>query len=307
MKVGYPCINRSLACRSGGTFRLQSFSEARLIDTVNANLDCLEEMLRFNAAYGLLFLRLTSDLIPFASHPVCRFDWAVHFAPRFEKIGRFIKRHGLRISMHPDQFVVLNSPRPDVVERSVAELRYQARVLDALRLGPSAKLQIHLGGLYGDREQALSRFIRKHQELDRNVRARLCIENDDRLFSLADCLKVHEAVGIPVIFDTFHHLLLHHGETLAQAVRLAAQTWRKRDGVLMVDYSSQKPGGRPGVHAETIDVPHFQRILREMNFVDCDVMLEIKDKEASALRALRVVRRFAASPKERAEAQRSRS
>jgi len=297
MKIGYPCINRSLPCRSGGTFRLASFSEERLIETVNANLDCLEDMLRFNVEHGLLFLRLTSDLIPFASHPICRFDWVGHFSPRFEKIGRLIKRHGMRIVMHPDQFVVLNSPRPDVVERSVAELRYHARLLDAMRLGPSAKLQIHLGGLYGDKESALDRFIQKYLILDDRIRARLCIENDDRLFSLADCLQVHRAVGIPVIFDTFHHSLLNEGETPGQAVRLAADTWRRRDGVLLVDYSSQQPGMRPGVHAETIDLRHFRLTLRKMDFQDCDVMLEIKDKEASALRALNVVRRLAAKMK----------
>jgi len=110
MKVGYPCLNRSIGCTPGRTFRLASYSPERLAAAVGWNLDCLERILEFNRDNGLLFLRITSDLVPFASHPVCAFPWPEEFAGRFAALGKIIRGSGMRISMHPDQFTLINSP-----------------------------------------------------------------------------------------------------------------------------------------------------------------------------------------------------
>ena len=133
MKIGYPCLNRTIGCKADRTFRLKSYSEERLIETVANNLACLEEILRHNVAMRVLFFRITSDLVPFASHPVCRFDWQGHFREQFTRLGAFIREHDIRISMHPDQFTLINSLDEAIFERSRRELLYHAQVLDALR------------------------------------------------------------------------------------------------------------------------------------------------------------------------------
>ena len=288
MRIGYPCINRSIGCTANSTFRLASYSEDRLIRTVQKNLDCLEGILRYNVHKGLLFFRISSDLVPFASHPICSFDWGAHFRKQLRAIGRFITKQGLRISMHPDQFVLINSIREDVVRRSIDDLEYHCRVLDTMGLDGSGKIQIHVGGLYGDRESALARFIEAYGSLSEDLRARLTIENDDRLFSLRDCLTIHGKTGIPVLFDTFHHECLNHGESVRDGLRLALTTWGTKDGSLMADYSSQERGQRTGSHARTLDSRRFRRFLLETKGIDFDLMLEIKDKERSALRALEI-------------------
>jgi UV DNA damage endonuclease len=79
MKIGYPCINQTIGCKSNRKFRLKSYSEQRLIDTVTSNLGCLTEILKFNVEHHILFFRITSDLVPFASHPICKFDWVPYF------------------------------------------------------------------------------------------------------------------------------------------------------------------------------------------------------------------------------------
>jgi UV DNA damage endonuclease len=105
-KIGYPCINLTIGCKSDKTFRLKSYSERRLIETVNNNLDCLLRILKFNVQHDLLFFRITSDLVPFASHPICKFNWQNYFRSKFEYIGEFIRKNEIRISMHPDQFTL---------------------------------------------------------------------------------------------------------------------------------------------------------------------------------------------------------
>lgn len=285
MKIGYPCLNRSIGCTPSRTFRLASYSAERLAETVRWNLDCLERILEFNAENGLLFLRITSDLVPFASHPVCAFPWQEEFARRFSLLGALIRRHGMRISMHPDQFTLINSPDPEIFRRSAAELSYHARVLDLLGLDRTARIQIHAGGVYGDKPASLDRFCARFARLPAAVRRRLVVENDDRLYSVGDCLAIHERTGVPVLFDSFHHRLNGAGESAAAALALAAATWKTADGPPMVDYSSQKKGARAGSHAESIDLGHFARFIAACAAIDFDIMLEIKDKEQSALRA----------------------
>lgn len=297
MKIGYPCMNNSLDCTSASTFRLASYSEERLVQTVTANLACVRRILEYNVAHGLLFFRIGSDIVPFASHEVNTFPWQAHFAADFRALGNYIKAHGMRISLHPDQFVVLNSPNPDIVQRSIAELVYQGSMLELMGLDSTAKLQIHLGGLYGDREAAIARFIAVWHTLPPAVQVRVVVENDDRLFSLQDCLQLHAATGIPILFDNFHHECLNHGEPMAEALRLAATTWHPtRDGIMMMDYSSQSHGERRGKHVASIEEDLFQEFLRELQGLDVDIMLEIKDKEASAHRACTILRNLALVP-----------
>jgi UV DNA damage endonuclease len=290
MKIGYPCINRDLGCTANSTFRLRNYSEQRLAATISNNLNCLQRILEFNVANGLYFFRISSDLIPFASHPVCQFDWRNHFNKQLLQIGDFIQQHAFRISMHPDQFVLLNAPKIAIVENSLAELNWHCSLLDAMQLDVSAKVQIHVGGVYNDKQAALQRFIACYQSLPASIKRRLVIENDDRLFSLQDCLYIHKHTGVPIIFDNLHHECLHNDETLSSAMLAAAKTWQPDDGIPMVDYSSQQAHARTGKHAASLDVQHFAAYLQMTQELDFDIMLEIKDKEASALTAIAIAK-----------------
>lgn len=291
MKIGYPCINRSIECTSNATFRLSSYSTERLIATVEQNLHCLEQILLYNLEHNFLFFRISSAIVPFASHPVCTFDWVKHFAAELDRIGAFIKKHHMRISMHPDQFVVINSPREDVVKRSLAEIQYHGDLLDALNLGPSSKIQIHVGGVYNNKDEAMQRFIHAYKNLPCQIKKRLVIENDDRSYSFSDCLSISNRTHIPVLFDVFHHQCHNRGETIMEAFLSAQKTWKKRDGTLMVDYSNQQRGAVKGKHAETIDANQFREFVHQTRAYDYDCMLEIKDKEKSAEKALAIVRK----------------
>jgi UV DNA damage endonuclease len=190
--------------------------------------------------------------------------------------------------MHPGQYTVLNSPEERVVQNAVDELTYHAAVLDAMGLDCTAKIQIHVGGVYGNKPASVDRFMRRYRRLPGSVRRRLVIENDDRGYHLADCLTISEETGIPVLFDTLHHAVNPSGHTVAEAFALFPPTWKPADGLPMVDFSSPDPERQGSAHAESIDPDSFLSFLDQTRGQDFDVMLELKDKEASAMEAVRL-------------------
>ena len=192
--------------------------------------------------------------------------------------------------MHPDQFVLLNALDNGVLRRSIADLAYQVQVLDLMGLDRSAKVQVHVGGVYGDKPAGIDRFVKQYDLLDPVIRDRLVIENDERLYTLSDCLAIHERTGIPVIADSFHHSLLNNGELFLSLLSPVRKTWKNKDGIPMIDYSSQEPGKRVGAHAMHIVEEDFRQFLKETRPADFDIMLEIKDKEKSAREALVIAR-----------------
>ena len=290
MKICYPCINTSIQRRHKSTFRLASYSEMRLIQTVRDNLAHLEKILKFNVENRLLFFRISSDLVPFASHPICKFNWIDNFKSEFKQLGEYIKANNIRISMHPDQFVILNSSNDKVTDNSINELKYHCNILDAMDLDQTAKVQIHVGGVYGDKSRAIKKFIECYSTLSEAIKKRIAIENDDHLFNLKDCLEIHQQTGIPIIFDNFHHECFNYSkESIIQAIKKASLTWKVKDGLPMLDYSSQSKGERKGKHAATLDPLLFCNFIMETQRLDFDVMLEIKDKEKSALAALKLL------------------
>lgn len=290
MKIGYPCINLSLECRSSKTFRLKNYSENKLIETIKINLNCLSQILEYNRKNNFYFFRITSDLIPFASHPVMEFNWQKHFKPTFIQIGQFIKTNKMRITMHPGQYTVLNSNNQDVYQRSLYELFYHVDVLDLMELDSSAKVVIHVGGVYGNKIQSMNRFVERYKLLEERIKNRLVIENDETSYNLNDCMKIYEKTKIPIILDVYHHECFNSSETVKEAFNIFSKSWKDGDGLPIVHYSSQKVGGKKGNHAKSIDLTNFNKFIETTLDFNFDLMLEIKDKENSALKALQYLK-----------------
>jgi UV DNA damage endonuclease len=297
LKIGYPCINLTLKNPYTSTFRLKSFSEKRFNETVKNNLNHLLKILKFNLNNNILFFRLSSDIIPFASHPICKIDWGCIFKTELNEIGEFINKNNMRISMHPDQFVILNSKNEKIIENSVRELQYHSKVLESMNLPHNAKIQIHIGGVYEDKRTSKERFIKTFMKLEENLKKRIVIENDDRSYALKDCLNINEETGIPIVFDTLHHECLNNNETVQEALTSATNTWKYAlDGYPIIDYSSHRIGERNGKHTKTIDKNNFISYYIELikfsknKSMAADIMLEIKDKENSALLALELIK-----------------
>ena len=298
--LGYACINTALGTKSR-TVRLANLRTEAVIPVVVQNLDDVLRSLRWNVDHGIRFMRVSSDLIPFGPLPAFPFDWTEAFDWQFREIRRLVKAEGLRVTSHPGQYTVLNSPRPDVVDNSIDELDFQAQVLK--RMDPKGTMTLHVGGAYGDKESAMDRFAQNVERLSDDARARLALENDDTTYTLAETVALAERTGLPVIVDLFHHLLnpgtepVEEGgsrpdlpdDELVELLDRAMATWGRR--VPKLHLSSHKPGTRTG-HADYLDMDDVDRLLALMDRVGSadapyDVMLEAKKKEQAVLEVRR--------------------
>ncbi|GIV19451.1 MAG: hypothetical protein KatS3mg023_1202 [Armatimonadota bacterium] len=286
IRWGYPCENLTLDASTNHTLQLRNLGEERVREKFEQNLSDLWRMLRWNVQQGIALFRIGQHLIPFASHPAFPYDWQRLHTAALREVGKFAMEHALRLSMHPGQYVNVGSPRPEVVERSLAELRYSAQVLDALGL-PDGVLIIHLGGVY-EGQSATARRIVQHLRGEPQILCWLALEHDERLWSLRQVVSVAERLGVPVIVDNLHHRLNPDGLTLREAIRLAVATWGHRRA--KVHLSSQDTEKRPGAHAARISPEDHCELLDALDGAEVDVMVEAKDKELAVLSLMHSVR-----------------
>jgi UV DNA damage endonuclease len=290
IRIGYACINTTLPAPNR-TCRLQNATPERIVSLARENLNRLERVLHWNAEHGINLFRISSDTVPFGSHEVNDLRWWEILQPEFERLGSFIREHGMRVSMHPGQFTVLNSTRAEVVQKSIAELEYHARFLDALGVDFTSKIIVHLGGVFGDKPASLERFVENFNLLSESAQGRLIVENDEKSYSLAEALTVSKALTIPVVFDVFHHNWnpSFEGASLTELIDLAMQTWRESDGRPKLHYSNQWLGKPPGAHSQTVEIAAFREFFESLNGQVLDLMLETKDKEQSVLKIYRAI------------------
>jgi len=286
IRLGYACVNLSL-CKHGlssRTCRLRNATRTRLESLTRANLEGLFKILHWNASQRIRFFRISSGIVPLASHPNAQWSWRNTLAQELADIGHFIKSRDIRVSMHPGQYVVLNSPHRSVVKAAKAELSYHADFLDQLGLSGRHKIILHVGGLYGDRDASIQRFSKEFRALPRNVRTRLVLENDERSYGGEDVLPLCEALGIPMTFDYLHYTALTGHLPERQFLKDVCDSWSTNDGEPEFHYSTQKSSSRRGSHAEMVDIQGFLRFLKVMPSKNVDLMLEAKAKDLALLR-----------------------
>ena len=252
-----------------------------------ANLVGLSEVLRWNVSQKIRVFRISSGIIPLASHPKAQWAWKQRLWREISSVGDFARKHGLRLPMHPGQYTVLNSPLKDVVAAATAELSYHATFLDTMGLGLEHKIVLHVGGVYGDRETSMQRFRGNFENLPTNVRRRLVLENDERNYGVYDVLNLCDSLRIPMVFDYLHHRAYTGRQLNSAIIKRALATWSDSDGHPELHYSTQKRRARIGAHADMIDVRDFIRFIDVLPRCTVDVILEAKGKDRALLRLRR--------------------
>jgi UV DNA damage endonuclease len=278
IRLGYPAQNLTIPATTNRTLRLASLKDVeKLRGIVRENISGLRTILRWNAGRGIGLFRIGQGLVPFASHPAFPYDWEAEHGDELRGAGELARGLGIRLSMHPGQYINPGSPNQAVVERSLTELRYVARVFDLLGC-PDSVLVLHLGGAYEDREAAARRFVEILGPEEQVLRY-LAIENDERIWTVAEVTRAARFLGVPAIADTLHHALNPDGLTLEEALDLALPTWEARGVRPKLHLSSQDPEKRPGAHAYSVDPLDWHALLCALDGRETDVMVEAKGKE----------------------------
>jgi UV DNA damage endonuclease len=281
--LGYACINLSLDLTTNRTFRLARLSDELAAQTTAQNLQNLEKILAWNLGQGIRLFRVGSSVVPFASHAQFTLDWVSRFEKEIAAIRDFVQANGMRLSMHPGQYTVLNALNEKVVGDALREIEWQAELISQLDPAQGG-LVIHVGGAYGDKAAAIQRFETNFYRLSPNAQKRLTLENDDTTFAAGEVLDLCQRLNVPMIFDIFHHKCLHSGPDwqagLPDLLEKVVETWQGR--VPKLHISSQKAGTRTS-HADYITQEDFDELLHWMRTIrpdgKYDLMVEAKMKE----------------------------
>jgi len=254
------------------------------------NAAALDAALHYCTRHGIGGFRVNSQILPLKTHPQA--GYAVEDLPngtkivqRFKACGAFAAQHDVRLSFHPDQFIVLSSENAEITRRSLADLAYHAEV--AAWIGADV-INIHGGGGYGDKAGALARVSRNLGRLPPAVKSRLTLENDERVYTPAELLPLCRAHGVPLVYDVHHHRCKPDGMSVEQATEAALATW-DREPLFHVSSPIQGwDGPKPSLHHDYIDPADFPEC---WNGLEATVEVEAKAKEMAVLRLARDLRR----------------
>ena len=253
-------------------------------------------MLRWNDRYGIKFMRLSSEMFPFASHPDYGYKLAPFASEALGEAGRVATELGHRLTTHPGQFTQLGSPRKQVIENAFRDLEYHAELLDLLKLPPQedrdAVMILHMGGIFGDKPATLDRFRENYAKLPQNVKNRLVLENDDVCYSVHDLLPICEELNIPFVLDFHHHNIIFDADQIREGTkdimdlfpRIFA-TWRRKGITPKMHYSEPTPAAITGRQRRK----HSARVATLPPCPpDMDLMFEAKDKEQAVFELMRI-------------------
>lgn len=276
---------------------LRNATLTNLVTISNHNLNYLEKMIDYCSKKQIYLIRISSDTIPFASHPLVNFNWKKFVGERLKKIGNLIKCSGLRISMHPGQYTILNSINTHVVEQSIRDINWHCEFLNTLGADYASKIILHIGGIYGNKENSICRFIKNFKQLlNNNIKSRIALENDDKNYNIEDVINISSELNIPVVLDIFHHHLLSPKNNFHDDlywINKVAETWKPSiDGKQKIHYSQQNTNNIRGSHSNTIDVDKFMNFYKTISHLDLDIMLEVKDKNLSVLKCMEAIKKY---------------
>lgn len=269
---------------------LKNFNEDIFDECVSSNLKDLMGILQWNFQNDIYMFRISSDIIPFGSHSINNIKWWRTFKEELSECGKFIKTNDIRVSMHPGQYTVLNSPREEVVEKSIADLEYHCRFLDAMEVDYKNKIVLHVGGVYGNKLSAMEIFKSNFNRLSGSLKKRLVIENDDKSYTIEEVLGICKELGIPAVFDNLHHKLNPCSLEWEYIISRVKSTWKAEDGLVKFHYSDQDMEKKGGAHSKSVITKNFLSYMESIKDLDADIMLEVKDKEISAIKCICALR-----------------
>ena len=260
----------------------------KLINIINNNLEALEKIITYNIKNNIYFYRLTSKLVPLATHDKVEYDYIAPFKDKYKKIGKLINKYNLRIDIHPDQYAVLNSISNKIVKNTVEILNYHYNILDALKI-KNKIIILHVGSSTCGKKASITRFINNFKKLPGHIQKCIAVENDDKIYNIIDVLSLCKALNIPMVLDYHHYVCNNNGEKLEDYIKEIMDTWTNINPKF--HFSSPKSNLKKEFrsHHDYVNSDDFIKFIDMLKIYnkDVDIMLEAKAKDDAISRLVR--------------------
>ena len=269
----------------------KNYNTSKLLEITKNNLDSLYEIIKYNVKNNFHFYRLTSKLVPLATHDKVDFDYITPLLDEYKKIGKLINDNNIRVDTHPDQYAVLNSMDSKIVKNTVEILEYHYKIMDAIGIKDKIII-LHVGSSACGKKASITRFINNFNKLPDHIKKCIAVENDDKVYNIKDVLELCYKINVPMVLDYHHFICNNEKEDINDYLKEIIDTW---DGKLpKMHFSSPKSKLKKEFrsHSDYINKECFIKfinILKKQD-KDIDIMLEAKAKDDAVSRLARCLK-----------------
>lgn len=259
----------------------------QLLYVTEQNLKHTLRMIHYNISLEIFLYRFSSSIVPLATHPDVRWDYRTPFQEVLTEIGSLVKKHKLRTSFHPNQFTLFTSDKPHITINAVGDMTYHYQLLEAMGLADEAIINIHVGGAYGNKQTAITRFHSNLKKLPSTIKKRMTLENDDKTYTATETLAICQKEHIPLMFD-YHHFIANkdEDECIEDLLPNIFKTWAWIGLKPKIHVSSPKSASEFRSHSDYVDAEFLLPLVKVLKEIDMDIdfMIEAKQKDKAALK-----------------------
>lgn len=290
IRLGYACITKTIEKK----FRTINFTDFNgnydgLNNVIKHNLDTLYEILLYNSRNNIHFYRITSNLFPLIDHPDIDKSKIYKFENEFRKIKKIIKANNMRVDMHASEYVVINSVKKEIVDKSINNLEVIYNILKKITDKPL--IVLHIGSNTFGKKMSLIRFKNNFIRLDKKIRQAIILENDDKVFNIDDVIGLSKSLNMPIVLDYHHHLCNH--DNLKINFKSIYESW---NSIPKMHISSPKSNKKSEFrsHNDYIDINDFVELIKKLKKIDkdTDIMIEAKEKDNALFKLVRELKYY---------------
>ena len=266
----------------------KNYNISKLLEITKDNLEALNEIIKYNIKNNFHFYRLTSKLVPLATHNKVSFDYITPLIDEYRKIDKLINDNNIRVDTHPDQYAVLNSMDNKIVKNTVEILEYHYKIMDALGIKDKIII-LHVGSSACGKKASITRFINNFNKLPDYIKKCIAVENDDKIYNIKDVLELCHKIKVPMVLDYHHFICNNEGENLKDYLNGIIETWNGRLAKMHFSSPKSKLKKEFRSHNDYInsdDFINFINLIKTQD-KDIDIMLEAKAKDDAISRLVR--------------------
>ena len=269
----------------------KNYNTSKLLEITKNNLDSLYKIIKYNVKNNFHFYRLTSKLVPLATHDKVDFDYITPLLDEYKKIGKLINDNNIRVDTHPDQYAVLNSMDSKIVKNTVEILEYHYKIMDAIGIKDKIII-LHVGSSACGKKASITRFINNFNKLPDHIKKCIAVENDDKIYNIKDVLELCHKINVPMVLDYHHFICNNEKEDINDYLKEIIDTWNGKLPKMHFSSPKSKLKKEFRSHSDYINKECFIKfinILKKQD-KDIDIMLEAKAKDDAISRLVRCLK-----------------